>query len=309
MKPIERVKLIEAIAKTLQERMTCADIETYLPLFKIYNHDEQECSNSKRIYVKKLLAHESEEIILQIAEDLELITNEKTINKEIATFWVQGYFKLFISHLAKHKKQATYLQNALKQYGISGFVAHVDIEPSREWQDEIEKALHTMDALTAILMSGFKESHWCDQEVGFAVGKNVLIIPIRKELDPYGFIGKFQAVQGNNTTVQEVAKAIFNTIIKNPKTRSNMITILSNLIATSTNENKASLQLEIFSEIDNLPKEVLTQMAEQINNNSVLNHSTNFLKKLETLFAKYQLPLSNKTLNNWFDIDDDEIPF
>lgn len=254
------------------------------------------------------LPHEYEEIsFIKFSINTKPINNVK--NKELATFWKQGYLKLFISHLAKHKEKASTLQKELMLYGISGFVAHVDIEPSKEWQGEIEKALHTMDALTAILMDGFKESHWCDQEVGFAVGKNVLIIPIKKELDPYGFIGKYQAIQGNNTTVKEVAKAIFNTIIKNPKTRSNMLTILSNLIATSTNENKASLQLEIFSEIDNLPKEILTQMAEQINNNSVLHNSTNFLKKLEKLFAKYQMTLSNKILNNSFDVDDDEIPF
>jgi hypothetical protein len=106
-----------------------------------------------------------------------------------------AYFKLFISHLSNHKKKASDLQKVLKRYGISSFVAHEDIEPSKEWQNEIENALHTMDALTAILMDGFKESNWCDQEIGFALGKGVLIIPIKKDINPYGFIGKYQAIQ------------------------------------------------------------------------------------------------------------------
>ena len=32
------------------------------------------------------------------------------------------------------------LQDALLQFGVSAFVAHSDIEPTLEWQDEIEPA-------------------------------------------------------------------------------------------------------------------------------------------------------------------------
>ena len=141
-----------------------------------------------------------------------------------------------------------------------------------------------MDALTAILMESFKESNWCDQEIGFAVGKDVLIIPIKKELNPYGFIGKYQAIQGNNTTVQEVAKKVFNTIVKNPKTRNKMLTCLTNLISNSTHIETALKQLEILSEISDLPHELLEQMAKQIENNNVLIHSSDFINKLDVFF-------------------------
>ena len=53
-----------------------------------------------------------------------------------------------------------------------------------------------MDALAAILTPGFNESKWTDQEVGVAVGRGSLIIPIRKGMNPYGFIGKYQGMQG-----------------------------------------------------------------------------------------------------------------
>jgi len=42
------------------------------------------------------------------------------------------------------------LQSSLRRFGISAFVAHVDIDPTKEWQDEIEAALFSMDALAAI---------------------------------------------------------------------------------------------------------------------------------------------------------------
>lgn len=53
----------------------------------------------------------------------------------------------------------------------------------KEWQDEIEKALFAMDALAVILTPKFNGSKWTDQEVGVAVGRAVLIIPIGKGND------------------------------------------------------------------------------------------------------------------------------
>lgn len=75
----------------------------------------------------------------------------------------------------------------------------------------------------AILMPGFQESRWCDQEVGFAVGRDVLVIPLRKGLDPYGFIGKYQGIQAQNKTIGDVAEAIFRTLIKSPKTKNKIL--------------------------------------------------------------------------------------
>jgi len=52
-----------------------------------------------------------------------------------------------------------------------------------------------MDALLALLTPGSNESKWTDQEVGVAVGRRVPVIPIRIGIDPYGLIGKYQAVR------------------------------------------------------------------------------------------------------------------
>lgn len=313
MRPIERVNLIGKIANILQQDMTYSRIDAYLPAFGIACPDHHfDINFSKRLYVEKLLSDQSDEVILKIADDLELEHLERAKVNIIPTFWKQGYFKLFISHVAKFKEKASELQNALKIYGISSFVAHSDIEPSREWLDEIEKALHTMDALTAILLDGFKESSWCDQEVGFAVGKSVLIIPIKKDLDPYGFIGKYQSIHADGKkSVADIAKEVFITIVKNPKTSNQMLTIFTNLIGNSTHEETAIKQLNILCDIETIPKEILIQMAEQIKNNSVLIKSTKFIDKTKLLLKKYDIQtLENKeSMLPWIDIDEDEIPF
>ncbi len=56
---------------------------------------------------------------------------------------------------------------ALDRYGIELFVAHEDIEPDREWKDEILNALGTTDGSVAFLHQEFKTSDWCGQEVGW----------------------------------------------------------------------------------------------------------------------------------------------
>ncbi len=82
----------------------------------------------------------------------------------------------------------------MEQWGVDTFVAHDDIEPTREWQDAIEAALRTCDALCALMTSDFIESKWCDQEVGFAIARRKLVVAVKLGTDPYGFIAKYQAV-------------------------------------------------------------------------------------------------------------------
>lgn len=108
--------------------------------------------------------------------------------------WGDGY-RVFLSHKVSVKRKTAAVKEALKPFGITCFVAHEDIHPTQAWQDEIESALSTMDAFVALMTKDFHDSLWTDQEVGFALGRNVPIIAVRLGQDPYGFIGKFQALQ------------------------------------------------------------------------------------------------------------------
>ena len=132
-------------------------------------------------------------------------------------FWEKGDLKAFISHLAKNKLRVTSLKNQLEPWGITSFVAHEDIEPSREWMVEIEKALSTMDFLIALIEPEFKESNWTDQEVGFALGRNIDIIPLRAGSDPYGFMGKYQGIQVKGKLPEIVAQDIVKVLLRKPK--------------------------------------------------------------------------------------------
>lgn len=116
--------------------------------------------------------------------------------------------RLFISHRAQDKKAAAELKTACHRYGISGFVAHETIEPIKEWQSEIERALQSMDALVALITPEFADSNWTDQEVGWSMGRGVPVVPVRLGRDPYGFIGKYQGIQGMGQTSATIAQVV-----------------------------------------------------------------------------------------------------
>jgi len=125
------------------------------------------------------------------------------------------------------------LKDALALYNVSCFVAHNDIEPTTAWQDEIEKALHTMDALVALLTPDFHASNWTDQEVGFAMGRGVLIVSLRHGQDPYGFIGKFQGYAFGGKTVQKIAKDLVEILAKHDTTSIRMAQVLAGCLEQS----------------------------------------------------------------------------
>jgi hypothetical protein len=94
-----------------------------------------------------------------------------------ARIWTAGKLRLFVSHVSRIKTSATRLKAALDTFGVDAFVAHEDIEPTQEWalelELELELALRSMHALCAIVTPDFHTSLWCDQEVGFALGRPV----------------------------------------------------------------------------------------------------------------------------------------
>jgi hypothetical protein len=125
--------------------------------------------------------------------------------------WGEEGFRLFISHRNEVKKETGELKESLRQFGISCFVAHQDIHPTKAWQDEIENALASMDGFIALMTENFHDSDWTDQEVGFAFARDVPIIAVKLGKDPYGFIGKFQALSSTWATASEgIAKILIN---------------------------------------------------------------------------------------------------
>lgn len=309
MRRIDRFNLTDLIGRELQSRMSYADIDIYLRAFGIDTRVKKtSATNSKWVYTKEVLADETDETILAIAEELKIdhpYHGPKLRDVSDSRFWLPAHFRLFLSHLSSFNERTALLQASLRPMGIAAFVAHQDIEPTKEWLNEIEKALFSMDALAAILTPEFHESHWTDHEVGIAVGRDVLVIPVRRGLDPYGFIGKYQGFPASGKTVRQVAEGLFSVIIGNPKTKGRMLDCLVEQFLLAGNEEDALRRVALLQRAESFPEKHAEKVRESFSANKTLAESESVLDAINELLAKNSLapiPRPSKSKTDVVDI-------
>ncbi len=225
MRVSERLELVSRIGRELQSRYTFDQLYSYLAAFSVPRLIDGP-TNSKWSYTKAALESQPVEIIVEIAKDLDIEPPGTVAFEEVdkpakpPQIWQKTtQFKLFISHIARDKDKATRLKEALAEYAISGFVAHEDIHPTLTWQDEIERGLYSMDAMIAVHTKGFSQSYWTQQEIGFALGRNVKVISLKMGEDPTGFISKHQALARRGRTAAEIAPVVNNLLHSDERTR------------------------------------------------------------------------------------------
>lgn len=217
-----------------------------------------------------------------------------------ADFWIDGQLRVFISHLSSNKERMSAMKVELSHWGISAFVAHEDIEPSREWMNEVEAGLETMDVLVAVVEPGFKESDWCAQEVGFALGRHVDVIPLRAGLDPFGFFGKIQGVQIKGKVPTEVASEIVRLLLKKPKHRDKLLRSMGKAFRGLQSEQKA----RAFGLLDSWTVATDSQIRALLENSSLSDFERDSLKTLILRVNAFKPQEPEQA-----PADDDEIPF
>ena len=97
----------------------------------------------------------------------------------------------------------------MKAFGHEGYET---LHAGERVFDLILPRLRRVNVFVALMTESFHDSHWTDQEVGYAVAQGVPIIAVRLGKDPYGFIGKFQAL---SSTWQAADEDIVKILIKN----------------------------------------------------------------------------------------------
>jgi hypothetical protein len=101
----------------------------------------------------------------------------------------------FISYSNVDRDMAHATKEALREFGIAGFLAHEDLQVSEEWRNAIIEELKVVAIFVALLSENFSASEWCAQEVGYIISRaEVLIVPL--SLDgtvPGGFISTLQS--------------------------------------------------------------------------------------------------------------------
>lgn len=221
-----------------------------------------------------------------------------------ADFWKDGYVRMFVSHLSSNRARMSAMKLFLANWGISAFIAHEDIEASREWRDEVEAGLESMHVLVAVVEPGFKESDWCVQEVGYALGRKIDIIPLCVGLDPFGFFGKYQGIQVKGKKPDKVANEIAQTLLKKPQHRNMLLQSMSKAFASlqSKSKNELITLLDSWSIITDQQLKALLEQA------SLSEFERNSLKNIIGRVGAFKVPEPATPVSK-FDGFDDDIPF
>ncbi|MFA6290834.1 MAG: toll/interleukin-1 receptor domain-containing protein [Victivallales bacterium] len=204
-------------------------------------------------------------------KDSGLLVSNKTVVPPAAELriWEKDCYRVFFSHKVQAKKQTAELKSKLRIYGASCFVAHENIHATQKWQDEIENALLTMDVLVALMTEDFHASDWTDQEVGYALGRGINVIPIKLGKVPYGFIGKFQALscdwEGAETEIVKI-------LIKDSKMKDAYIKAINDCSCFDT----ANKLAKILPYITSLSNQQVTNIVDAYNGNGQIRDSFGF---------------------------------
>lgn len=282
MHPSERIKHIKAIASALSnEEWSLLDLT--LKQFGLPWTD-QWGGGTKESYVIEMISDAADAPLLELAKHFGIASQLETTAEP--TFWSSSSARVFLSHLASMKVATTQLREELSKLGISAFVAHVDIEPTKEWQVEIESALATMDGLIALLSPGFKQSNWCDQEVGVAIGQRLPIVSVRLGLDPYGFIGKYQAVQGVGKDHRTLARELYDIFMLNPSIGPKITSALVKMLSESCSFDESKRLIALIEKSAYLTTKHVASMQESVEKNGQVSSSWGVPEKIHAIAKK-----------------------
>jgi hypothetical protein len=259
-----------------------------------------------------LLSDCSDEVLFDIAHQLGL--DVAPLNRGDgpalgdSKYWLIDHFRVFISHVHTARVQAGALRHALQRYAISAFVAHDDIDTSDEWREEILRSLMSMDAFVAILTPDFNFSKWTDQEVGIAVARDVLMIPIDRGVVPYGFLAKYQGLPSKGLVAREVATEVFRTICANPRSKGRIVESLTRTISTGSDETELLFRIERLNAIEGVGVEDWERIRENLAGNPLLRTSQLLLETLNAVLVERDVPPIELNVVEP-NAPDDEIPF
>lgn len=231
---MDRAQRITAIAEAvaLLDSMDAVTATVTLREFgwNSYQFINPESEHNQRIFVNFLQSLDAEDFL----EIIRYLRGENPIPKTIELAG-SGVIQpvAFISHDSVHKEIASRVKIALSHYGIDGFVAHEDIEPSEEWRNVIKTQLEACDVLVVLLTAGLDAKTWCQQEIGWCLARNIPIYPINMTGSdfPVGFLSEIQYSKYPKETFDAVTRRIVERLLVESNSKSSMrITICSRLL-------------------------------------------------------------------------------
>jgi hypothetical protein len=264
MKPAERIPLLKGLARALADIDNEREIDLTLRQFgfdvgPVYGDPPDFYGYA----LNQLERAGTDDALLELERFLDPAANDpvtRPATNAPGPWKGPDTFRLFVSHAHSTAAVAGEMRNFLRDFLVEAFVAHDDIEPSEKWQQVIESALLTCHAAVALVTPDFRESKWCDQEIGFCIARSICVVPLLYGVDPHGFLGGFQGVKLNSPTYpyaagRQAGISVLNIVASRPETRERMVpSIVRRYSASFSFDNTR----EVFPQLLSIPVEAWT---------------------------------------------------
>lgn len=210
--------------------------------------------------------------------------------------------RIFISYSHKDKKIAGAIKEAFNYYGMEAFLAHEDIKVGQEWIDVILTNLKQFDVFVAVLSKNFFESEWTNQEVGFAICKGTIVVPISIDgTIPSGFLRIFQALTKfeykeyqksyfDKEIILDCKESIFDVIkiiSANPDFRENIKDSLIRGLTNLWSYRTAEKHLALLNELQPFSSEQINEIINQSLNNRQIYEASQCKTILKQMLEEY----------------------
>lgn len=242
MKPGERIRLITESADSLAAR-PWHEVQLTLDQFGLQTYEPNEdYGGDALIYCSQQVREASDETLASLHEYLLGADAAPVGTRTGEGIWSNLPVRAFLSHIYQERHLVGGVRRRLgEHYGISAFVAHDDIHPSKQWREAIKEGLGSCHVFVAFLHDGYHTSQWCDQEAGWALARGVPILPVRplgfdrmKARD--GFLEEHQDIcleRAGGSHDHWVAEQIFLNVLRHSKTRAVGVKALVEALVTS----------------------------------------------------------------------------
>lgn len=222
--------------------------------------------------------------------------------------WGQLPARVFLSHVHAERTFVAEVKAVLaSRYGIDAFVAHDDIHPSKSWRNTIKGALNSCDYFAAFVHPEFHTSQWCDQEVGWALARDLPILPIRpvgfdRSQARDGFLEEHQDIaldSATGTVSWWVADQIFQGLYRHSATRGVAVRALVEAFVTSWSFDTTRRFWALIEQQSNLDSQQLrrleyaVQTNDQVYNAVAGTEGTPVPELVKALIDRFEPPMTD----------------
>jgi hypothetical protein len=286
MTPSQRVDIVKRSAKQLASE-SWTDIDLTLRQFGFPTSPAWD-GNDRYSYCVQHLEQGGDAAIGSLGDYLFGTPPESDPGAQFELPWDTNRLRLFLSHVSSEKRLVSEMKKHLSGLGVDAFVAHEDIEPTTEWQDQIELALSTCTAMATILTPGFHESKWTDHEVGFCVARRILVVPVRLGVDPYGLISRYQAYSPRTKEPLAVANGIFGLLCDHVLTSTSMARSLVSQFADSGSFADARANVKLLERIKSWDPDMLREIEAAVEKNGQIRDAFGVPETVQSLIHRHR---------------------